>query len=662
MSQLLVMLPFLVWVLLWVVGGWLIAVSMFRLRRGEAAMIGLGIGLITQIWLANVLAHAVPIVAASWLAGAIVLLAGVTGTVAFRPAGRLHLSPALWVVLGAMTMMFNAIGRGLGVFDDYQNLPTISLMAAGDVPPHFALNPSLRFGYHYLLLLFAAEVMRLGNAFPWSALDLVRGLSLALPLILAALWAYRMTGSRLAAFLTACLMAFAGGTRWLLLLLPPPLLQAISANVTLIGSAATSAPDLASAMISTWKIDGAGPIGFPFAFYSGINQPYIMAHTGIAGTADLILLLILLTAQRWRHWTAGLVTLVLLAALAIANEIAFLLIGLGFLIAAALWVVRTRRLQLSAELLGWAVIVGGALVAALSQGGLLTELGAARLKPSASLTSYFDTSPVFVWPPAMVSAHLGSLSLFNPSQFLCALLEIGPLVLATPLALAWAGKSLRLGRWFEVALMATASGAVLAAFVAFRGPLFTAAPRLLGVWFFYCAVFGVPLLWIWLKWRTDGWRVTAVGAGLMAILGGLVLFGVQLAAIQKPTYATFVTPMDAKMSQEYWDRLQPGSLIFDPVVFRAPTLFGRFTDSSPSWYTRSDSWQALSDAPDPTMIHDAGFDYMYFDSNFWEGLTAEERSRFVLPCVKLVAQVDGVHSEKDYTKDFRRLLDIRSCQ
>jgi hypothetical protein len=649
------------WVVLWVVGGWLLASTLFCLRRGESAMVGLGLGLMAQIWLANALSHVLPTPASFWLAAALVGIAGIAAWLLARRHSSLELSASHWLLLGALTLLFYAIGRGLGIFDDYQNLPTISLMAAGDVPPHFALNPALRFGYHYLLLLLAGEVMRIGNMFPWSALDLTRAVTLALPLILAGLWAHRLTGNRLAAMLTGCLLAFASGTRWLLLLLPPTLLSSISANVTLIGSAATSAPNLAQAMISNWKIDGAGPIPFPFAFYSGINQPYIMAYTGIAGSANLIMLLILLTAQRWRHWSAAVLTAVLLSCLAIANEIAFLLIGMGVLVSAAAWMLGIRGRPLPVELRYWMLIMSGALALAVVQGGMLTEILRRTLVPGIGTSTYFDATPVFVWPPAIISAHLGSLSFANPLQLTTALLEIGPVVVVTPVAFSWGWKSLRLGRWYEASLIATSFGAVLAIFVAFKGPLYTATPRLMGGWFFICSLYAVPLTWIWLKRHSDAWKAGAVAAGLICGLGGLVLFGVQLAAIQKPTYASFITPMDAKMSQEYWNKLPSTAWVFDPVVFRAPTIFGRFTESSPTWYARSPEWQALADAPDPFKIRAAGFGYMYFDSDYWGGLTRAAQLLFAAPCVKQLAQVDGIHGERDFTKDFRRLLDIHAC-
>ncbi len=650
-----------IWAAQWALGGWLLAASLFRLRRTESAMVGLGLGLSLQPWLANVMAHAMPVPVSFWASAALILVAGSISALAFRKSLHLRPSAGQWLILVVLTLLFNAIGRGLGIFDDYQNLPTISLMAAGDIPPHFALNPALNFGYHYLLLLFSAEVMRLGGAFPWSALDLARGLFLALPLILAGMWAYRLTGSRLAAFLTGCMLAFSGGSRWLLLLLPPSWLQHISGHIMLIGSAATSAPNLATAMVGNWKIDGAGPLPFPFAFYTGVNPPYIMAYTGIASSGALIMLLLLLTAQRWRHRSAALVSAALIGSLAIANEIAFLLLGLGFVIVVGVTAATGPKAKLRRDVWLWIGITGIAVLIAVLQGGMLTEIAGTLLGGARAMSSYFDTTPIVVWPPSIVSAHLGSLSILDPSQLAAGLAEIGPVILLTPLVIAWGWKSLRVGNWFESSLIAGSTGTLIALFVAFKGPLFTATPRLMGDWFFVCTLYAVPLVWIWARKRADSWKIGAVTGGLAATLGGLVLFGVQLAAIQRPVYATFITPMDAKMSAEYWNKLREGAWVFDPVPFRAPTVFGRFTDSSPSWYTRSPAWQSLTDAPDPQKLRAAGFAYAYFDSDYWSGLTPAAQSLFLAPCVKQVGQVNGIHSEKDYTKDFRRLIDLTSC-
>ncbi len=257
-----------------------------------------------------------------------------------------------------LTFLFISIGRGLALFDDYQNIPTTSLMATGDIPPHFALDPHFSFNYHYLLLLFAAQFMRLGSMVPWTALDASRGLIIALPLVLAWLWAYRMTRNRVASVLTSIMLMFAGGARWLLLLFPQPILQLISSQITLIGSASVTAPDLLRAMLSNWKIDGNGPIPFPFAFHSGIFQSYVMnGFTGISGMAFIIVLLLLLTAQRWRNPFAGVITFILISSLALANEVSFGLIGLGFVFAVIVWMISHRSWKLPASLMRWIAVL-----------------------------------------------------------------------------------------------------------------------------------------------------------------------------------------------------------------------------------------------------------------------------------------------------------------
>jgi hypothetical protein len=446
-----------------------------------------------------------------------------------------------------------------------------------------------------------------------------------------------------------------------LLLLPPSSLERISSKITLIGSAATSAQDLAEAMTSNWRIDGAGPIPFPFAFYTGVNQPYIMAYTGISGLSILIMLLLLLTAGRWRHWAAGYVTSALVASLAIANEVAFGLIGLSFLLVIVAWMIAYRSWRLPRDLLKWIAILGSAGLVAIAQGGMLTEIVRARFA-TGTPTSYFDASPVFVWPPAIVSAHLGSLSILDPAQLLVAFAEIGPVILVTPLVFIWGWKSLRSGKWYEAALIASSLWSVPALFVAFEGPLFTATPRLMSGWFFACILYSVPLLWIWTRRRSELRQAGALAGGWVITLSGLVLFGIQLIALQKPIYATFITPMDAKMSQEYWDKLEPRALIFDPAVSRAPTVFGRFTDSSPTWYLQSPGWQALVDSADPAKIRAAGYGYMYFGIDYWERLSPSQQLLLQSSCVRQIAEVDGIRSGDDYRRDFRRLLDIRDCK
>ena len=221
---------------------------------------------------------------------------------------------------------------------------------------------------------------------------------------------------------------------------------------------------------------------------------------------------------------------------------------------------------------------------AVFQGGLLTEIVRARLGTGVGQSGYFDTSLTLVWPPAIVSAHLGSLSIANPSQLIAALAEIGPVILLTPLLLTWARKSYRVGKWYELSLIGAGAGSLIGLFINFKGPLFTATPRLMSGWFLACILYYVPLSWVWVRRRAAGVQAVVMVGAFGTVLSGLVLFGIQLIAIQRPVFATFITPLDAKVSQEYWNKLESRALIFDPVVYRGPTIFGRFTNSSPSWY------------------------------------------------------------------------------
>ena len=133
-------------------------------------------------------------------------------------------------------LLFSLIGRGLPIFDDFQNLPTVSRLAAGDIAPHFPLNPEYRFGYHYFLLLIAAQVVRIGGLFPAVALDIVRAFFLVSTAFLGGILIYRITKSYIAEFLGMILLLFSSGIRWLLLLAPPSLQPILNTQIHLMGS------------------------------------------------------------------------------------------------------------------------------------------------------------------------------------------------------------------------------------------------------------------------------------------------------------------------------------------------------------------------------------------------------------------------------------------
>ena len=385
------------------------------------------LGATTQAWFANLLAFLLPAPAAFWGGALLTLALGLAFTQTLSPRKILRaLLPISWRQAAALLFLaylFTAIGRGLLLFEDYQNLPTISLMARGDIPPAFALDPNVRFGYHYLMLLFASEITLLGGIVPWNALDFTRGFFFALTLLLAYLWVGRMTRSRLAAYAGAFFTAFAGGARWLLLLLPTAWVETLSKQITLLGSAAQSVPDLARGLALPWAVDGGPPIPFPFAFINGVNVPLVLSHGGSGMMVSALALLILLVYRFARDWRGYIALAILLAALANLSEHAYLAAFFGLGLALVLHWIRTRSLKIPRDFLPWIGLGAASGLFAAIQGGVLTELIRGFLRPRAGSTSpdsYFTVGFSFSPRPTIISGHLGLLDLTNPPQLLVA--------------------------------------------------------------------------------------------------------------------------------------------------------------------------------------------------------------------------------------------------
>src|SRR5215216_317885 len=422
--------------LLWGIGGWLLVTHWFHLESYERGFVGFGIGVILSTWLGNFLVRIMPISIAFWVAGLLVLALGIFSAV---PLGRDAFSELLrprwpaWLLFAFMVLVFTLIGRGLGMLDDFQNMPTVSLMATGDIPPHFPGRPDTRYGYHYFLILLAVQFMRVADAAPWTALDLARGLVLALTIVFAGMFAFRITRNKTAAWLSGVFFAFAGGSRWLMLLLPGFILNKISSALTLIGSGRDTAATLVEAFSLPWEVAGSGPIPFPFAFVNGVNPTAIMMHNGYGVSANLIMLLLILLAGTQKTWKSAIPFTVLLASLALANEVDFAILYAGIFLVMLVWMIRNRSLHPPASAWFWIIVVVVAGVFAMIQGGLLTEVIRGRLQPVTSPSdSYFQVGFSLVLP-TVISSHLGKLALFHALQLIAALFEIGPIILLLPL-------------------------------------------------------------------------------------------------------------------------------------------------------------------------------------------------------------------------------------
>lgn len=674
-------IPLILLLALWALGGWLITARTVNLPARERGLISLGIGLVLGTWFANWLARFMPTTLAFWGAALLTVLLGIALAWPLTGArqGKRDLfpkdafQPGQWIIFLIAVFVFTLIGRGFGFFDDHQNLPPVSIMATGDVPPHFAYNPSLNFGYHYFLLLVASEFVRLTAAGPWTALDLARGLTLALTLAYGGFLAYRLTKSKIAESFSMTFMAFAGGARWLFLLLPISLQRQLSSSITLIGSGADSGVNFITAIYKSWQIEGLGPLPFPFLFGSGLDASLSMFHNGWGTSAITMTLLIILISPSFlrsptenggteggQGWRLFIPIVILLASIALANEVtfAFLYIGLGF--AALTWVIQKRSLRLPRSFWLWTGLMVIAGLLALVQGGMFTEIARGWLEKQASgggeNSTYFKVG-FALSAPGVLSAHLGWLSLLNPLQWVAILGETGLAVFAVPIVLKQLGPFSRDENWFEAAWVGSIIISLLMVFVQYTGNAGpTAASRMIAHFLTVVVMYAVPLIWLALEKRGENLKVAALVWGLATIFSGISLFGSQLAAMPNPVYAIYLNQLDGQMFTRHWNELAPNTMVFDPIYPRAATIFGRPTRSSITMGENLPEWLALQANPDPVRLKAAGYDYLYVDLKY----LTKYASIIQKPCVKQLDQIDD--KNKDQVVDSRTLFQLTDCK
>jgi hypothetical protein len=657
---------------LWALGGWLMVARAFDLYPSERGLVGLGVGLTTATLLANLLGRFMPTAMAFWLAAVLTVAIGMalawplTRAPDTVPAGQRDLfpkeafQPGQWFLFFVFVFVFTLIGRGLGIFDDYQNLPQISSMARGDIPPHFAFDPRLLWSYHYFLLLVAAQFTRLADASPWVALDLARGLTLALALALAGMLAYRLTRSRVAAALSVAFLFFAGGARWILFLLPARLLQAASSSVTLIGSGADTGPNLLAALYKNWEIQGLGPLPFPFIYGSGLDPSLTMAHAGYGASMLMLALLLVLLADKGRGWIAQAVLALLLAALALANEVTFAFLCAGLIFAALVWTIKNRSLRLPPTLRNWApaFIAGGLL--SLVQGGIFTGIVTGwfgRLTGAEADTLYKVSFAVRL--PAVLSAHLGTLSMLNPVDWFLILAETGLAIFALPWVFRYGLELVRHEKWLEAAWVFSIVPSLLTVFVEYTGNAGpTALSRMTAHFLLVLKIYAVPLLWLWAHERSETLKTALLGWGLAACMSGLALFSLQIAAMPNPLHAEFLDNLDARMYEKHWGTLEPGDLVFDNDPLRGTTVLGLHTLSSTNYGPPTDpTWLALAGEPDPYRFNAAGFRYLYIDLPYWR----KYADHLSASCVITIDELSETEAS-GLLSDLRRLLDVGACR
>src|SRR5512137_2597985 len=339
-------LPWLITALLWFACGWLLATQAFNLEQKERPMVGVALGLAGYTFFANLLGHLLPADWAFLAAGLCMLLLGL----AFAWKGKRPLLDgrdltASWVQFVAFFLIlavFLLISRGIALFDEPKNLTIISRMAAGDIPPHFYLNADYPFRYHYGFQLFAATLMRLGGLLPWSAFDLAKSIAFALALMLTTLLAQRFSTKTCAGAFAAFVIAFASGTRYLLLLIPQITLAQLDPFIKLIGSSETGAP-FSQALIQGWPLDGGPPTPIMMAYTNGIFPSLTMLHAGSNILSSAILILLLLVFPRISHRLAWIPLGLVLTLWALVWESSYGLFAIGGAVALVVWSIMQVR-------------------------------------------------------------------------------------------------------------------------------------------------------------------------------------------------------------------------------------------------------------------------------------------------------------------------------
>jgi hypothetical protein len=660
-------IPLVIWFILCGIGGFWITRALFRLHSNEELLVGSIIGLLSSTYLVNFLGRLFIFPAACWVSAGIIFVSGLLLNFPrtrqdFLGLFRIKVNLWVWAILLLMIAVFLGIGGGMAILDEYPILPLISQIAGGDLPPHFALDPKIIYNYHYFTYIFSAVIMRLGDIFPWTALDLQQAIFLAFCMTLLGLWVYRITRSKFAGIGAAVFYLFSGGTRWLMLFLPQGVINLFDQNIERMGSGLSSGPSLQAALSGAWAARGTGPYLIPFSFANGFNSSFSIGLGYILNLSLIFLLLFLLTFNRWKDWKSIIVYVVLLASLELSNEVTFVMFLLGFLLMLVVYMVKNRTIKMPSELklLFIAFFVAGLLT--LFQGGVISGvfegMFSRTFSPAGLDNTFHDVSFFFSFPPGFVDAHLGRLSFLNPIQLLVLIIEIGPMLLLLWPTLIWGNKAMRAGRWMEAILVGMVVVSLGLAFImmSFKSTSIGSLSRAQNTFLLIFRVFAIPFLFFWYPRRSDTVKIISAFLISITLLGGIVIFGLEMLSIQKPIISSYLEPLDAKILKEFWNKLDDKYMVLDPEPIRAAVLFGRPTDAAITWFEFKPEWNSLTNNPDPYAMQKAGFGYLFSDLNYLKSLPLSASKKLDVKCVKTLADY------KDGSGGERILMDVRSCQ
>ncbi len=663
-ANLLGVLPFALALFSWTLGGWLLARHLFHLPARQRLLIGFALGLVAYLWLLNLIGGRIEIGLSYFLPAVLVLLAGVLSA---RGSGKpflewedLKLSPFLLLFAGLFIYSL-FLERGLGIYDDYHHLPAISAMGAGNLPPRYILNAAYDYSYHYGFELLGGSLMRLGNLFPWSAFDVGKAMLWVYSLILVAILLKQFLKDTWKVILAVALFLFMGGTRYLLMLLPQPILQTLGNSITFSGVSQDLNLPFAKILFAPWTVGGGPPQPFIYGFTNSLNSGYILNHMGEFPLNLIILLLLWYLADKFTSAKAVPLLAILFAHLALTYESTYGLLLVSLALAGAWLLLRKKSIPkafwlftLAAAIsLPFAVFQGGSLFS-IFQGVFEKALGS---RPAVIIHPDAESVFSFQWPPAIPTSHFGALSIVSLPQLLVGLFEIGPILFFSPSITRWIWKKFQQGDWvLGVVILSAWVGFIISLLISYNLSerditRFTKHALLLWNLFFL----------IMLLQQEQGWgrwgRVLAVLSIALMLVSGLVNTWVQNSALNRPVLSDGIDGLDAQMTNRVWGTLDQQDLVFDPGSneWRATTVTGLLTVSSMNRQT-TPLWNQLSRDPSLQGFLQNGFRYLYVDQSWWRVLSDSQRSSLSDPCIRVVAS-----ASMDGDFQFRRLLDMGAC-
>lgn len=651
--------------LLIVAGGWLMVTHAFDLEPRERLLAGAALGLVCYLWIVNWVGRVTLPFWAFFGSSILVLLAGIATACPFRKPW-LDLRDVRiggWLVAGALLLwVFLRISKGTGLFDEYKNLALISTLANGQIPPvpYFGYHIALRYhyGFHYL----GASMMQLAHLAPWSAFDLSKSVVWSLSLLLAGLVGARYLRVRYAPVMLAGVVALAGGTRYLMLLLPSGMLAAMEQHVRLTGIASGT---LSAALQGILPMEASPRIGYPFAFLSGINQSYVMAHGGEQTIEPLLLMLAILLLRRSVGNRSIAFFAVLFSFWALASETSFVMLGIGLAVLILMQYRRGGRLleglrDFREPILGLAAAVPLIFV----QGGVVTSmaeqlfLGAPVSGPPQADVAYGFLGFALRWPPAIISGQLGSMPITDPWALLAGIFEMGVVVLLAPW-LTWQWWRLQRDDW-KLQLL------VPIMWIGLLIPLFLAWVSDANI--SHITDFSIDVLVIVLVLMLAGGKDTApaserlrtaggIALALM-IVPGIVLAGVQLTAAHTPLLAEHYGDAEARLLQQAWGKLPPSSkMLGSPGA--GSILTGQLTAGI--WQLPPEEeravWEAMLAAPRVSVLVQNDFDFVFVNSRWWNALDEQSQQDLQQSCVTVFARGEAFPGGP-----FAQILDLRGCR